>query len=100
MPIINGQHRYHTALAAECGLDFKARAEKLWLDLWDFCPADSKPSMPGLGEAYFELVDCIDEEERRAELLRGFVLAVAVMHGMSKEDQGWLSDAWEWVGGV
>lgn len=100
MPIVNGQHRYHTAIAAEQGYSFKHRADCLWRDLWDFCPEENKPSAPGLLEAYQECVDCIEEEEGRSELLRGFVLAVAVMHGISKEDQGWLSDAWEWVGGA
>lgn len=94
MPMLNGTHRYNTAIAADADQNPALRAVAYWSDLLELLPPGTVVS-DALHDRYMTIVRSIERDQYFE--LRGFVDAVAVMYGMDKANFEWLCDAFDWV---
>lgn len=110
MPIINGEHRYHVAVAVDQGKSKLARCLAFWDDLLEL--HEIHASTPGtfelppvmirnLSTTWAEMATDYGYGDLDIRELRGFAEAFTSAAGFNTELSCWAQDAFDWIeGGV
>lgn len=103
MPIINGQHRYHVAVAADEGRSKLYRALAFWSDLIELnieadCELPTK-AIENLSRTWAQMSTDYQHGDVSIEEMRGFAQAFTSAAGFSAELSSYAQDAFEWIGG-
>ncbi|MCY1360152.1 hypothetical protein D9M69_467640 [compost metagenome] len=101
MPIINGQHRYHVAVAADEKQSPLYRALAFWSDLIEL-NVDADVQLPSkaienLSRTWAQMSTDYQHGDVTIEELRGFAQAFTSAAGFSVELSSYAQDAFEWI---
>lgn len=113
MPIINGQHRWHTACAADAHLSIPDRLRAFLLDFAEivqdvetlgftldqaYIGAASVLGFPLVG-AYSELLGDFEDpcQDLGLDAFQGFARALCCMLHLSVQQHVYVQESWDWV---
>ncbi len=101
MPIINGEHRYHVAIAADENASAFGRALAYWQDLIEI-RAEGHSSLPAecveaMTQVWCNLARDLENGDSSIDELRGFAQAFGAAAGFNVKQSCWAQDAFEFV---